>query len=732
MEHSTFNPARLALGACVTLLLLQMVASATAAPPQPWFDASWRYRVELTSEKGEGDVAWVTVALGDRAASDGRDLRLVDADGRSRPFEVLHHDAGFTTTLRFFVEPHKAANTWLYYGNAKAPSSKAFDSRLPAADPALPGALPRPWQAQRGVLLRTYHRKDAPHAEKLETIRQRIAAASQQGAGYRPNGISDGFNPFGQSDNYLSYYEGWLRIETAGEYAFATVSDDGSWVVINDQEVVAWPGAHGIGGGERGEHHGLITLQRGVARVRYYHEEGNGGQMAYLAWRPPGAERVIPIPANQWLSVRSAKVGRHEARQGHVLAVADVTIANTYWIADSQDRQATLVRCVSHSVAREGKIRNVRWTFGDGLSAEANGQGAVEHVFFRLGRPSVTLTVTDEKGRSDSVTMHPRIFQVDVVEQAFAYGDRGTYAKAAADYEVMAMAKEDLRMYAAFWRDLEVAGQEVRAARAFVGRFGDDAGVGELARSAAEAALKPEAYDPKAAAALLTKAMEQADNLRQKVLLMLRLAEVSAWDMGQYQIAATHLTTARQMLARRAHEGAAVLERRAIIGQGDVAMLQGKLDEARKHYQQAQAMLETKEDEPKRLARRGGYPYTIEDLLARDEHAKAIDVLDQWDREFPLEKLDGLTLFLRGKTRFIQHPGEQALQYLTLSIEVAPRGLHVAEAAWLRANCLLALDRPAQALEAFKRVANDFTYTQYAIEAQSKIKLCEAKLKEAG
>ena len=41
-----------------------------------------------------------------------------------------------------------------------------------------------------------------------------------EGAGFRP-GISDGFNPFGFSDHYISVYEGYSALSRRGNTRFA-------------------------------------------------------------------------------------------------------------------------------------------------------------------------------------------------------------------------------------------------------------------------------------------------------------------------------------------------------------------------------------------------------------------------------------------------------------------------------------------------------------------------------
>jgi hypothetical protein len=103
-------------------------------------------------------------------------------------------------------------------------------------------------------------------------------------------------------------------------------------------------------------------------------------------------------------------------------------------------------------------------------------------------------------------------------------------------------------------------------------------------------------------------------------------------------------------------------------------------------------------------------------------------MLDLWEDGFPLQKLEGVSFFLRGKVLFVQHPGAVAERYLALAEKVAPHATHVPEAVWLRANCLLAMGRYEQALGLFQRIRTDFTDSEYFQKAQEKIAECEKHL----
>lgn len=591
---------------------------------------------------------------------------------------------------------------------------------VPAELPAAPSASE--WKPRRGVLLRTYTKARQEHPGTIEQLYKLIGRSELQGAGFRRD-ISDGFNPFGPSDHYAGTYEGYLRIDKPGVYSFCTASDDGSWVFVNDRLLVAWPGGHGPEAGARGEMNGHLRLEPGVAKVRYYHEDGEGGQVAFLGWKPPWAERFSGIPHSQWLSVRQAKAHPPEARHQSIMAVPSIRLFNTYWVVDSDNQQATMIAYDSDSFSRDARITSTVWQFGDGLTST---QTEGRHVYFRNGRPQITLTVRDDQGRTDSVSVSPNIFQVDVVAGHFKYGNAKQYAEAAGGYDVQRMAKDDLRLYAEFWLRTENRTELVRATEAFIARFGDDQAAGRLASAAADACLTPEAYAPERAAELLKLAAPHATTQRARAELEMRRAHVLAWELDKPAEAGEIYQRVRRAIDRR--DRLETLIYAMNIGLGDVLLLQSRYHEAEAAYRKAETSAPHEMKEPERAAKIGSYPYMIDDLLARGEYEWALKKLDEWEYDLPVQKLEGYTFFMRGKVCFVQQPGEMALRYLDLAERVAPHALHVPETVWLRANCLMAMRRYDKALAELRRITVDFTDSQYYKMAPAKIAECREKV----
>lgn len=787
-------------GRCLAaLLILPALAGpvpGARAAPQSWWNPAWPYRARIECPAGEGNVAELTVTLAGRSMPDGRDIRLIDASGRPRNFEILHHDPLLTTTLQIAVPPGQALTAWLYFGNNRAPladptriagipSQRAAEvhaqwrraqaerrqalerqqqmqdrlaelrqmeqnaaraGNVPAAalnqlrenirqiDAQLkalkiPPDEPEPddptrWHARRGLILRVYRKSREGHPPTLDALRQLIATSTPDGGGFR-KGISDGFNPFGTSDHYISVYSGYLRIDKPGEYAFCSASDDGSWLLVDGKPLVEWPGPHTWEGAAHGEKSGKVSLEPGVTRIDYFHEEGQDSQLAYLGWKPPGAERFEPVPEAQWTSVRTATASEYEARGKPVMALPEIKIVSTWWIRDTDDQQATLVEFIDRSRSAAGSIRDQQWSFGDGLTERSQ---PVRHLYFRTGRPAVELTVTDAQGNQDTVTCSPNIYALDVQSNAFEYADAKQYAKIAARYEPDKMTRDDLQAMADFWNQVEDWGQAARTTEAYLRRFPDGPAAARLAGAAARAFSEPAGYDPKKADGFLKQALAGAKDDAGRRELQLRRAKLLAWDLADLKTAENLYHELQKAAAALRGDAAKDLQRQCLIGLGDTALLAGDLEKAGRLYDQAAPLARRKPSDPEEMAKLGSYPYSVDDFLARGEFEWAVKTLDEWEDDFPAHKLRGLTFFLRGKVLYVQHPGEQALRFLALAEQVNPRGVFVPEALWLHANCLMALQRYADALNDLHRIRNDFTQTEFFNQAAARIAECEGKL----
>ena len=159
-------------------------------------------------------------------------------------------------------------------------------------------------------------------------------------------------------------------------------------------------------------------------------------------------------------------------------------------------------------------------------------------------------------------------------------------------------------------------------------------------------------------------------------------------------------------------------------------LLLGRYDEARKAYEEAEKL-----DLPvnrmtgaERAARKGSYPFTVEDYLSRDMITEAIEAIQEWEHLMPSAKMEGMCMYLRGKALFMIKPSDLAVRYLGAAEDVNPRGSHAPEAGWLKASCLFKLNKIEEAALAYMEIRDNFSRARYLQRVNRKIKECQAIL----
>ena len=101
--------------------------------------------------------------------------------------------------------------------------------------------------------------------------------------------------PLPENDNstFGLVYNGYIQIDTPGEYRFSTQSDDGSKLFINDKEVVNNDGDHGVK-----EAAGDITLTAGRQKIKVEFFNAAGGYWLDVFYKGPGIAKQL-VPANK-------------------------------------------------------------------------------------------------------------------------------------------------------------------------------------------------------------------------------------------------------------------------------------------------------------------------------------------------------------------------------------------------------------------------------------------------
>ena len=277
------NMTRMAIYLAAVLSVLAL-ASFAGPVPMPPAAAAWQVkaaplRVAVTvSDAPSEPVRGVLALLPDGGLFPGKFVIADVCDSAGHPLEsqLVWHNPGEGAGVVF--APPGDGRAWIYLRPSDGPPPQA------------PGTL-RP-----GLFLYTRN-----------CAKPSLAAAAALAAAWPPGRdatmqpvtkIGHRENPMGPDDNYVSWYTGWFRLEKPTLGRFATVSDDGSEIRIDNQPIVSWPGMHGREEGARGQHAAEITVGAGWHQLDYHHfnVDGDREMQALLLWNPQDKPpKTLPV-----------------------------------------------------------------------------------------------------------------------------------------------------------------------------------------------------------------------------------------------------------------------------------------------------------------------------------------------------------------------------------------------------------------------------------------------------
>ncbi|MGI6494580.1 MAG: PKD domain-containing protein [Kiritimatiellia bacterium] len=289
------------------------------------------------------------------------------------------------------------------------------DSRLhvtvaPDAAPISFEPAPDAWTPQAGLVLETRPFPaglEAPGGIEAMRTAWNNSGAPPFGRSLVPN-IFHGIHPNGPAQALLARYAGWFRTDTPGAYAFAVLSDDASFLLVDGAPLAEWPGWHGLDdSGRRGERNGSIELAPGCHSLELLNAQNDAGFSVAAAWKRPGDEHfsIIPPEAIPSPVVYHASVDETTA---HAPAAFGWEIAEHAMVNPSLGLVG-----VRFAALEPRDDCYYRWYFDDGAAAEGYD---VRHVFSAPGAVRVRFevrTTSHEPVASleRTVSVHPRWLQ---------------------------------------------------------------------------------------------------------------------------------------------------------------------------------------------------------------------------------------------------------------------------------------------------------------------------------
>ncbi|MBY0231596.1 MAG: PKD domain-containing protein [Gemmataceae bacterium] len=688
----------------------------------PWHLAGWECRAVVEVAKASDtpgcDVCGIKVLCQGRAKADGSDFRVTDAAGKPLAFQLVHLDAARYALVSFRCADAKA-RCHVYFGNPKAakPAEMVETPEIGAAAPK--GA----WVPRYGFVLQTRERprsKDGKddNPRTVDDLKKLVAGSKAiHGARYQRQ-VAEGYNLFGPSDHYISAYRGWVRVPKAGKHRFCTVSNEASFSFIGGKELIHWPGRHTAERGARGEVNALHDLAEGLHYVEYWHEEVMGEQMAYLGWRPSADEGPFsPIPASFFTMAHEGAVKAYEAPMGP-LAAFEPAISDSVWLAERAEGQFT--RVLFQAPAGFPAGTTFAWEFGDGQ--KATGEKA-EHVYLTLGDFAVKLTATS--GTEKRTALYPlRVFEIEHVTDRYKEGKPGDYARHAKGYDRAALPAEALKELAWLFAESEQPKEAIGVGKDFVKLHGkEDLRTARVRRLMADCAirLREGALDDaiKSYKASLVKEAPATEKLQ----VLARLVRLVGVEREKAKTALGFLDDADAVMKEEKPDAEGKeAYRLAVIAAGDVLLWNGLGDEAMKHYARAEKLRPKAIPPQVRAAKIGAYPNSLREYAEAGNYGAALDLIDQWEQTFPTDKVNGQSIFWRGKVLALRGQPSEASRQLRRCIALASGSGVETEARWLLAEALATTGKPDEAKRELAKLIATGIKDEYTKKAAEKLK----------
>ena len=685
---------RVALTAFALAYLVFQTAASLAADA-PWWNDAWKFRRRLRPQLNttpRPNVAWARFSIPQGCAPDGRDVRVIGPNGQPVSSSVRFFDPGIYGVVAFELQSG-GGEYWLYMGNPRARNVKA-------------------WEPKAGVFLETFRRRGGNGAN-WKVMQHTIKRASDFpfGAGYRPR-IYDGYNPYGEPDNFVSIYTAWFHVPRKAEYLFATISDEASFLLVDGKMVAQWPGYHSAYGGRRGEHRGKVTLSAGAHELKYYHVDFRGAQTMLAAWRPAGSRKLEPMPASAFVPIAGCYVDELEARGDE--AVVDFRAEQVEWL--ELDEYTYLINKF-HDVSTVGGGEGARreWKFSDGTSYTGD---PVDKLFMHKGTFRVTLTVT-AGGRKYSTTRPVKVFPIDKMERADIYDLTFQFLKAIKTTPLNQLQTSDLLAAAHLLRDQRHLAEAVQVYRDYLEQKFRAEGKLDIAILREVLAVSADGYGKfqqleKYVSGLLAHLKQNAPERADVYYLLGRL---QLDDLNAPERALTSFQSARLALGQSSDTA---LQRQVWIALGDAHRKMGKTDEARKAYVKAQEIPlpnETPHDYDV-----SSYALTAEAYIRKGHLDEARDIIDEWERKFPTEKLVGYSSILKARVMARSKKRRQATDEIEAFLATKPQGVFLQNALLELGDIYAQMGRTRQARETYERLLKEFETQENREAVQEKLR----------
>ncbi|MDD4891561.1 MAG: PKD domain-containing protein, partial [Phycisphaerae bacterium] len=525
--------------------------------------------------------------------------------------------------------------------------------------------------------------------------------------------VFHGNNIFGPSGRTITRYTGFLQIPANGDYGFATSSDDASFLLIDGKAVVEWGGYHGWVGDAR--HNRTIALAAGIHEFEYLHVNvaGDGGCVA--AWKPPGSEKWVTIPSSAFLPVHRAFLRERERFGG--TRSADLTWRNIGETVIGDDDYIQRFRMTSNPAGFDAKAATFTWDFGDGTAANGEGLNDLEHVYLLDGPVDVTVTVT-QGTLKDSVTNRMVVSR----DWRWILNEKldplAAHLKIVQTYDLARMKPATLARAMELFRRARANASYVKAGH-LMATSAEPVDDKMLVASVKEYAEFLMANEPDGAAKAVDDFVAAAKRAQQpftRAALYVGAGRVCLDRLGNDPKAEQWFAEALKF-ADRGNDRSI---KAAWIGMGDVYRRRGDGEKALAAYESAEKM------QPAATANRtavevGSLSRTIEFYIRQGEWEAARKHLEEWDWQFPTQKLHGYSTLLWVRFYQGQKMHKEAIQEANDLVGAAERSNYAPQLLLAAADSWVALRNAGNAKKLLEHVIAVYKDSPLVSDAKKKL-----------
>lgn len=663
----------------VALCLLSPVA---AAQRHAWQEDLLPYRRQVRVAPRTGTMPRIVMTRFFTHGTVDANASAVAVYGRSEqvPSRVLQVGPGDQLRLAFQTRKNEQRYQ-IYYGgdSVTAPSPQ--------------------WTTQTGLFLETRKWKGC-ELDQLSAVREAFESAEELASGYVPR-VFHRYNPFQlKSGPFFSHYSGTIRIPRPGRYLFFTSSQDCSFLLIDDEEVVAAPGRHGPG--RRAKIKGEIQLSAGSHQFEYWHAASGNRTCAVAAWQEPDAEKPAAIPpaAFGWDGVARVAAERPEHETDGPMPDVQVKVAGEASIPGN-DQWA--VRVEFRGTAPVGsRSGSCTWDFGDGQSD--NGRQPT-HIYLHPGQYAVTLNVR-QRGDTHTVTNKIRINRFVRRKGVENKDEIDDYLPIIDAYDVATLDAASqlqlvrLRLARSDWKAALEAGMDAFSAGA---SSNDDDIKWEMARAVGPVATRR--LEDSSVSLELWKAAGRAIQAdRYRVRCALAAADVALNELLKSAEARPFLAFAEDRLGDSSGQPTATLHRLW----GDWHARNGDPRAARAAYKRAADARQLDLNAAKKNARRGAFSRSAEAFLRDNDLVRAAEQLSQWQRDFPLDKTKGYLSTLLARYWLKREKPRVAIAVAEDLLTVSPQSPYADRLLIVQATAEETLGRVDRAISTYQSLLTDY------------------------